>query len=66
MPTTTTIYKIKKGNSLSEQIFTLKKARELCKKISKKGIEAKPIVYKENVILKDITPDGEVIYFIET
>jgi hypothetical protein len=65
MPILTKIYKIKKENSLSEQVFTLKRAREICKKLRKKGKKAEPVVYKENVILIDLTPDGEVIYFRE-
>jgi len=67
MPVLTTIYKIKKGNTLSEQIFTLKKAREIRKKLEakNKGIKVEIIPYKTNVQIIDIEPSGEVSYFIE-
>jgi hypothetical protein len=65
MPTLTTIYKIKKGNSLSSKIFTLKSAREKVKALKKLGIESEVVMYKQNVQVIDIEPSGEIRFFKE-
>jgi len=67
MPVLTTIYKIKKGSLLSEKVFTLKKAREIRKKLEgqNKNVKVEIIPYKTNVQIIDMEPSGEISFFKE-